>query len=267
MSRKAKPKTFTQRHAESISKLKLVLIVVCLVAIPLSLWLNQKDIGSVNNRVTKIESPCKRFGPDSKVCQKAFEIAVKSITHRIACYIDHESGRPFKPSCIGVHLRIETPVPKLDTGTAAVESDEGPNAAADGGDATSSPSTGHSQPTPGDGGGGEDGSGGTHGAPVPGKGGGGAPAPEGSGDTAPSAPPASSASQPPATSTTERTAEATVVEKAPAPEVAKAPVREAVGGVVEGVTGTVEETGGTVNEVVGGVTETTCSLAKLLCHE
>lgn len=261
--RKAPPPTFTQRHAESISKLKLVLIIVCLVAIPLSFWLNQEDVGSVNNRVTKIESPCKRFGPESEVCQKAFETAVRSITHRIACYIDHKSGRPFKPSCVGVHLRIEVPVPKA--GTAAARGNGGGTSAegTDEGDASEA-HPGHSQPAPGDGGSTDQPSH-PHAPSVPDQSGGGGSAGghEQSGPAAgPTSPPSSSPER-----VTEVVHEAGPPPPKPPAETAAAPIREAVGGVVEALAPTVEGLGETAGGAVEGVEATTCELAKVLCHE
>ncbi|HEU5117704.1 MAG TPA: hypothetical protein VFT74_13835 [Isosphaeraceae bacterium] len=180
-----KNETFIEKHAENISKLKLVLIVVCLIAIPTSFWINHSDLGSVNNRITKIESPCQRYGPQSDICREAFETAVKSITHRIACYIDRKSGKPFKPSCEGVELRIER------------------NEAAGGGDATSTPNSGHSQP-----------------GPVQGP----------TGDSGSSAQPEEVSSAPPPASP-------------PVSESANShPITEAVGGLVEETGGTINET-------------------------
>jgi hypothetical protein len=116
-------------HELAVSRLKLVLIVVCLIAIPLTFWLNHRDVGSVNNRVTKVESPCQRYGPDSKICERAFEEAAASINHRMACFFQHRAG-VFPPSCRGVHLRIKQPTPHK------------------GGGALQTGSTGHQQPSP-----------------------------------------------------------------------------------------------------------------------
>ena len=129
--------------------------------------------------------------------------------------------------------------------------------AAPGGDATSA-QTGSSQP-----GRHEGGSGGSeethqpahhHQAPVSGEQGSG-------GEGVPSTPPtkeaSSTSSQSSSSQTTERV-ESTSVEKA-SPEAA-APVGGAVGGVVE-------EAGAAVGGTVEGVEATTCSLAKVLCHE
>lgn len=171
---KKPPPTFTERHAENISKLKLILIVVCLVAIPVSFLWTQSDVGSVSNRITKIESPCQRFGSESKVCEEAFETAVKSITHRIACYIDRKAGKPFKDSCVGVKLRIEQAKPahtephNAAPHTTPSELQAGPDSGiGNGGDAESTPpNQGSSQPAPGNGGAGNHGgSGGNDGQP------------------------------------------------------------------------------------------------------
>lgn len=250
---KAAPPTFTQRHAETIAKLKLVLIVVCLVAIPVSFLLNHQEVGSVNSRITRIESPCQRYGSESKVCQEAFETAVHSITHRIACYIDHESGKPFKPSCVGVRLRIDLR-PRSHA----------PAPGGNGGDASDA-RPGSSQPGRHEGGPGSrevaSGGGGHKGSPEkltpPPK----APGEPGGGAEAVGAPAAPSSPGTPSPSTTERITETTVEHAAP-----EAPVRSGLTEVVGGVGQVVEEPGATVNAVVGGVTETTCSLAKVLCH-
>jgi hypothetical protein len=117
-------------HELVVSRLKLVLIVVCLIAIPLTFWLNHVDVGSVNNRVTKVESPCLRYGPDSKICERAFEEAAASINHRMACFFQHRAG-VFPPSCRGVHLRIKQKPAQHK-----------------GGDASQTGSTGHQPPSP-----------------------------------------------------------------------------------------------------------------------
>lgn len=97
---------FTERHAEKISKLKLVLIVVCLIAIPVSFYLNHRDFGTVNNRVTQIESPCLRYGPRSSKCEEAFEKAVLTINRPEACAILRKV-RLEPLVCRGTHLRHE----------------------------------------------------------------------------------------------------------------------------------------------------------------
>ena len=106
------------------------LIWFCVVAIAVSFAISKAENSGQDTRITKIESPCQRYGSESKICQEAFETAVKSINHRIACYIDRKAGKPFKPSCKGVRLRIEDAEP------------------AKGGDAESTPNQGTSLPGP-----------------------------------------------------------------------------------------------------------------------
>ena len=92
--------SFEERHADNISKLKLVLIVVCLIAIPVTFWWNHQDVGHVNNRVTKVESPCLRYGAKSIQCKAAFEQAVLTINHPEACgkaTARGETSRSFGP--------------------------------------------------------------------------------------------------------------------------------------------------------------------------
>jgi hypothetical protein len=116
-----------------------------------------------------------------------------------------------------------------------------------GGDATSSPHTGSSQPGPhGSGGGSEHASGGSHHAPAPGE----------PGSAPPSSPTSTTSPQPAAS--TERTSESTVVEAAP---------EATAGGLTEGVGNTVEGLGETVGGTVEHVEATTCTLAKVLCPE
>lgn len=84
--------TFTQRHYETISKLKLVLIVVCLIAVPISFAINRGEVGSVGSRVTRIETPCQRYGDHSEQCTAYFEHALLSINHAEACALERKAG-------------------------------------------------------------------------------------------------------------------------------------------------------------------------------
>jgi hypothetical protein len=101
-----KKESFEERHGDNVSRLKLVLIVVCLIAIPVSFVLNQKDVSSVNERVTKVESPCLRYGPKSRLCKEAFEQAVLTITHAQACSILRKAGLEIL-NCRGARLKQE----------------------------------------------------------------------------------------------------------------------------------------------------------------
>lgn len=130
-------KSFEERHRDNISRLKLVLIVVCLIAIPVTFWVNHSDVGRVNGRVSKVESPCLKYGPHSRLCRESFEKAVLTITHPEACAILRKAGLTIQ-SCAGARLAQET---KRGNERAATKRSTG------GGDATSSP-PGHSQPGP-----------------------------------------------------------------------------------------------------------------------
>lgn len=101
-----KKESFEARHGENISRLKAILIVVCLVAIPVTFWVNHHEVGSVNHRVTKVESPCLRYGARSEQCKAAFEQAVLTITHAEACAILRKAGLEIQ-NCAGARLEQE----------------------------------------------------------------------------------------------------------------------------------------------------------------
>jgi hypothetical protein len=101
-----KKESFEERHGDNISRLKLVLIVVCLIAIPVTFWVNHSDVGHVNSRVTKVESPCLRYGAKSEQCKAAFEQAVLTITHPEACAILRKAGLEVR-ECAGARLKQE----------------------------------------------------------------------------------------------------------------------------------------------------------------
>jgi hypothetical protein len=98
-------------HEIAVSRLKLVLIVVCLIAIPLTFWLNHRDVGSVNSRVTKVESPCLRYGAKSPQCKAAFEAAVATITHPEACAVERKAGtlRAIRELAAGLDVTFTEP--------------------------------------------------------------------------------------------------------------------------------------------------------------
>lgn len=98
--------SFAERHADTISKLIVALIVLCVVAIPVTFWVNHQDVGSVNKRVTRIESPCLRFGPKSRPCRRSFEQAVLTVTHAEACAILRKAGLEIR-NCAGARLAQE----------------------------------------------------------------------------------------------------------------------------------------------------------------
>lgn len=118
-------KSFEERHADNISRLKLILIAVCLIAIPATFYVNHHDVGSVKNRITKIESPCLKYSEEKtkenkRLCEESFENAVATITHPQACAIERKAGTlkairelaaelgvKFSEPCAGARLRQE----------------------------------------------------------------------------------------------------------------------------------------------------------------
>ena len=76
-----------RRHVDLISKLKLALIIVCLIAIPASYLQSRQDLGSVAGRVERIEPACLRYGSDSPECSRSFTAALRSITPAQVCYV------------------------------------------------------------------------------------------------------------------------------------------------------------------------------------
>jgi hypothetical protein len=44
------------------------------------------------DRLAKIESPCQKYGSDSKQCEEAFSLAVSTITHPQACAVERKAG-------------------------------------------------------------------------------------------------------------------------------------------------------------------------------
>jgi hypothetical protein len=133
--------SFEARHHDTISKLKLILIVVCLIAIPITFWVNHSDVGSVNRRITTVESPCLRYGARSSQCREAFEQAVLTITHAQACAILRKAGLEII-ECAHARLRQELRRSKEREKTRAAK----------GGGALQTGSTGHQPPSPQQGG-------------------------------------------------------------------------------------------------------------------
>lgn len=247
---KAEKERLEKQHEREVlvSRGKLVLIFLCLIAIPVTFLVNHSDIGGVRDRVTRIESPCVRYGSDSKICQEAFETAVHSINHRIACFIDRKSGRPFKPSCRGVRLRIESnKAVHADSHNGAgdqtpSELQTNPNSGiGNGGDAETTPPTGNSTPAPGNGGnqGGGQGNGGSGGSPAP-------STPTPSQPSQPSAPAPSSSSNSSSSSGGAPTSPPADVPAEPNP-------------------GVVEEVGAAANEVTQGVNEVVEGAGGVVC--
>jgi hypothetical protein len=80
----------------------------------------ESETNAVSSRVTKVESPCLRYGPKSDQCKEAFEAAVATITHPEACAVERKAGTlrairelaaevdvTFKEPCAGARLAQE----------------------------------------------------------------------------------------------------------------------------------------------------------------
>jgi hypothetical protein len=62
---------------------------------------------SNSTKITKIESPCLKYGARSEQCKKAFEQAVLTITHAQACAILRKAGLEIRP-CAHARLAQES---------------------------------------------------------------------------------------------------------------------------------------------------------------
>lgn len=70
-----------------IDRLRFVLGVVAVIAIAITFTLNQIQTNDINHRITKIESPCLRYGPESRECHESFQAAIESITDYQLCLL------------------------------------------------------------------------------------------------------------------------------------------------------------------------------------
>lgn len=90
------------------------------IGIIASFFITRSEVSDVGTRVTKVESPCLRYGPKSDQCKEAFEAAVATITHPEACAIERKAGTlkairelaaalevNFKEPCAGARLAQE----------------------------------------------------------------------------------------------------------------------------------------------------------------
>jgi len=68
-----------------IDRLRFVLGVVAVLAIAVTFVLNNQADVAQNERITKIESPCLRYGSESRQCQESFQAAIDSITDYQLC--------------------------------------------------------------------------------------------------------------------------------------------------------------------------------------
>jgi Trp operon repressor len=224
-----------------------VALAALAIGIVVSFFVTRSEVSDVGSRVTKVESPCLRYGPDSQQCKEAFEAAIATITHAQACAVERKAGTlkairelaaslevRFKEPCAGARIaqerqrgnEREASARAGDGGTAApastqTDSDQAP--------APSSPGTG--------------------GAVGPGKGGSGGGAAPGSGDGgngAGAAPTSPEASVPPSAPTPPEEKPSAPTSSALIPETIKATtegVAEVVGKAGAAVQGSVEGRG------------------------
>lgn len=124
------------------------------VVVALFFGIGSLVIGVSNkNQITKIESPCLKYGPDSEQCEEAFSAAVSTITHPQACAIERKAGTlraireladelgvEFAEPCAGARIEQER--------VRGNERAKTRRAAAERGDALQTGSTGNQQPGP-----------------------------------------------------------------------------------------------------------------------
>jgi hypothetical protein len=219
------------------------------------------------HRISKVESPCIKYGSDSKQCEEAFSAAIVTITHAQACAVNRKSGvlkairelRPeetgasFTEPCLGARLAQEEQRSNERRHTREAAGERGEQRQP-GGDAPQTGSTGHQQPSPSPSGGGGNGAGkggktDSHEAPSPVTGGSGGGSEPASSDSTTTSPPASPGTTP------EPSREPPAPPPAPAPQSLPETV-EAAGGTVgktgEAAQGAVEETGKAAGCVLRG---------------
>jgi hypothetical protein len=142
-----------QREREVfVSRAKLVLIIVCLIAIPVTFYVNHLDVGSIRNKVTASEPPCLKYGSNSRQCHESFQAAIDSITDFQLCTLLSK-----RPDLTGVNSSDCREIAREAKRAAARAV-----GAAGGGGAQNSPETGTQQsgPSVGGAGGGTGGAGG-----------------------------------------------------------------------------------------------------------
>lgn len=96
------------KFARSVKRMRVASWIFGLaVAAALAFALWSLSIGFSNQtQITKIESPCLRYGAKSQQCKRAFEQAVLTITHAQACAILRKAGLEIHP-CAHARLRQE----------------------------------------------------------------------------------------------------------------------------------------------------------------
>lgn len=82
------------KFAKSVKRMRIASWVFGLgvaLAIGIGIWSLAVNVRQ-DNQITKIESPCLKYGSKSPQCKKAFEAAVATITHPEACAIERKAG-------------------------------------------------------------------------------------------------------------------------------------------------------------------------------
>lgn len=79
--------TVPTKYATAIDRLRFVLGVVAIIAIVITFVFNHVENTAQDARITRIESPCLRYGANSRQCHQAFSEALRSLTPHQACYI------------------------------------------------------------------------------------------------------------------------------------------------------------------------------------
>jgi hypothetical protein len=85
--------------------------IVVVGGIVASFFATKSEVNDVGSRVTKVESPCLRYGPKSPECKAAFEAAVATITHPEACAIERKAGtlRAIRELAAGLEVTFKEP--------------------------------------------------------------------------------------------------------------------------------------------------------------
>jgi hypothetical protein len=97
---------------ENVRRLILALVVGVLVAgVTVTTLINRSENASTRSRVTKVESPCLKYGPKSKLCQKSFEKALGTLTHPEACAVERKAGtlRAVRALAAGLEVTFTEP--------------------------------------------------------------------------------------------------------------------------------------------------------------
>jgi hypothetical protein len=245
--------TNAEKIAKKAKRGRFLLIAVAALACGLSLYAiavnvqQGNDITNVHNDVTKIESPCLKYGAKSQQCKEAFEQAVLTITHPEACAILRKAGLQITP-CAHARLRQE-----LRRGRERAASDQKQSR---GGDAQQ---TGHQQPSPSLSGGGGTGT-------EAGKGGGGQGAAPGHGGSGgPSVPSGGGSDQAPAPASGGTGGQQSLAPPPPPASEAADPEPHPLPETVEAAGGAVEKTGEAALGVVEGVGDTAKCVLKGAC--